>query len=105
MQGYQLTFFTHCYRHSGGFFLGERLLQKTHRLVLSGAPLLASAHGFDHDGQIHSARFFELVNQSIMVMLVLSTADIVCLFQRLRDEVVRVFYARVPTKFGMSGES
>jgi PII-like signaling protein len=105
MQGYQLIFFTHCYRYHDDFFLGERLLQKARMLGLPSAPLLASKHGFDHDGQIHSASFFELVNQSIMVMMALSTANIECLFQRLRHEVVGAFYARALIKVGMTGAS
>lgn len=105
MQGYQLTFFTQCNRHHGGFPLGERLLQKARILALSGAPLIAAAQGFGHVSKTHSARFFELVKQSIMVMMARSSADIVCLFQRLCDEVVDVFYVRAPIKFSMTGES
>lgn len=105
MQGYQLTFFTLQDRHHGGFPLGEWLLQEARRLGLSGATLITAAQGFGHNGKMHSAHFFELADQPVMVMMALSTADIERLFQRLRDEEVDVFYVKAPIEFGMTGQS
>lgn len=104
MQGYQLTFFTQQDRHHGGLPLGEWLLQEARRLGLSGTTLIAASQGFGHDGKMHSARFFELADQPVMVIMALSQADIERLFQRLREQEVDAFYTKSPIEFGMSGD-
>lgn len=102
MQGHQLTFFTQQDRSHSGLPLGEWLLQEARRLGLSGATLIAAAQGFGHDGKLHSARFFELADQPMMVMMALSEADVERLFQRLREEKLDVFYTKTAIEFGMT---
>lgn len=105
MQGYQLTFFTTHDRRHGGLPLGEWLLQEARKLGIGGATLLAASEGFGHDRKLHSAHFIELADQPVEVMMALGEADAERLFQRLRDERVRVFYVKTPIEFGVTGES
>lgn len=105
MQGYQLTFFTTHDRRHGGLPLGEWLLQEARKLGIGGATLLAASEGFGHDRKLHSAHFIELADQPVEVMMALGEADAERLFQRLRDERVRVFYVKAPIEFGVTGES
>jgi PII-like signaling protein len=105
MQGYQLTFFTTHDRRHGGLPLGEWLLQEARKLGIGGATLLAASEGFGHDRKLHSAHFIELADQPVEVTMALGEADVERLFQRLRDERVRVFYVKAPIEFGVTGES
>lgn len=105
MQGCQLTFFTTHDRRHGGLPLGEWLLQEARKLRVGGATMLAASEGFGHDRKLHSAHFIELADQPVEVTMALGEADAERLFQRLRDERIRVFYVKAPIEFGMTGES
>lgn len=105
MQGYQLTFFTQQDRKHGGSLLGDWLVQEARDLGVGGATLIAAAEGFGHGGKLHSAHFFELADQPIEVTMALSEDDVERLFERLREESIKVFYVKTPIEFGMTGES
>lgn len=104
MQGFQLTFFTQQDRRHDGRPLGDWLLAEARRQGIGGATLLTAAEGFGHAGKIHSARFFELADQPVEVVMAVSAAEAERFFARLREEAVRVFYVKTPIEFGMSGE-
>ena len=104
MHGFQLTFFTQQSRKHDGLPLGERLLQEAHKLGIRGATLMTATQGFGHDGNLHSAHFFELSDQSIEITMALSQADIELMFTRLREEEINVFFVKTPIEYGMSGE-
>lgn len=104
MQGFQITFFTQQDRKHGHQALGEWLLQEARKLGIGGGTLTAASEGFGHDRKLHSAHFFELADQPIEVTLAVSAEDAQRLFQRLRDEGVKVFYVKAPIEFGVTGE-
>jgi PII-like signaling protein len=104
MQGFQITFFTQQDRKHGHQPLGEWLLQEARKLGVGGGTLTAASEGFGHDRKLHSAHFFELADQPIEVTLAVSAEDAQRLFQRLRDEGVKVFYVKAPIEFGVTGE-
>lgn len=104
MQGYQLTFFTQQNRKHGSLPLGEWLVQEARKLGVGGATLTAASEGFGHSHKLHSAHFFELVDQPIEVTMALSDTDADRLFQRLREEKINAFYVKTPIEFGMTGE-
>lgn len=104
MQGYQLTFFTTQDRRHGGLPLGEWLLQEARKLGVPGATLVAAAEGFGRDGKLHAAHFIELADQPVEVTMALGAPEVDRLFERLRDERVRVFYVKAPIEFGTTDE-
>ena len=65
---------------------------------------MTATQGFGHDGNLHSAHFFELRDQSIEITMALSQADIELMFTRLREEEINVFFVKTPIEYGMSGE-
>lgn len=103
MQGYQLTFLTQQDRKHGGLSLGEWLVQEARRLGVGGATLFAASEGFGHSHRLHSAHFIDLADQPTEVTMALSEADSERMFQRLREENIKVFYIKAPIEFGMTG--
>ena len=104
MQGYQLTFFTQQGSKHRHLPLGEWLIQEAHKLGITGATLLAASEGFGQKHKLHSARFFELGDQPIEVTMAVSAAEADLLFQRLREEKVKVFYTRTVVEYGVTGD-
>lgn len=105
MQGYQLTFFTQQDRRHGFTPLGDWLLQEARRLGIKGATLIAAAEGFGHDRRMHSAHFFDLADQPQEVTMAVTADEAQRLFQRLREEKIKIFYVKSPIEFGMTGEA
>ena len=104
MMGWQITFFTQQgYRHHGKP-LADWLVHVAKELGVRGATRIPGSEGFGHDRRIHSARFFELADQPLEVVMAVSQEESDRLFQRLRAERVKVFYVKTPVEFGMLGE-
>lgn len=104
MNGYQLTFFTHQNRRHAGRQLGDWLVHLAGELGLRGATLVGAGEGFGHHKRLHSVHFFELSDQPLEVVMVLTEPEAQRLFERLRAERVRVFYVKTPVEFGVLGE-
>ncbi|HEX5276968.1 MAG TPA: DUF190 domain-containing protein [Fluviicoccus sp.] len=104
MQGFQLTFFTQQDKRHHGKPLTEWLMDEAKRLGIGGATVLAASEGFGHGGRRHSAHFFELADQPVEVTMAVSAEAADQLFARLREEGVKVFYAKAPIEFGVTGE-
>lgn len=105
MNGFLLTFFTQQDRKHAGKPLAEWLLQLARDLNLRGATLVPATEGYGHGRRVHSAHFFELADQPLEVVLAVSENECERLFQRLRDEGVKLFYVKAPIEFGTLGES
>jgi PII-like signaling protein len=70
---------------------------------LGGATLIPASEGFGHHRRIHSAHFIELTDQPLEVVMILSTEESERLFERLDREGLRLFYAKTPAQYGMTG--
>lgn len=103
MTGYQITFFTQQDREHHGRRMGEWLLGLAKELHLRGATLSAAIEGVDHTGRVHSAHFFELADQPLTIVFILTADEADRLFSRLEAENVRLFYVKVPVEFGTTG--
>ena len=104
MRGFQITFFTQQDRRHEGKPLGEWLIQLAKQLGLRGATLLPAAEGFGASGRIHSAHFFDLADQPIEVMMMVTEEQTAPLFERLQSAGLRLFYVKTPVEFGRVGE-
>lgn len=100
MKGYQITLFTQQDRQHHGRPLADWLLHLARELGLRGATVIPAAEGFGRDGRVHSAHFFDLAEQPLELLLVVSEAEADALFARLRAEKLHVFYVRTPVEFG-----
>lgn len=103
-RGFQITFFTQQSRRHKGKPLGDWLIHLAREMNLPGATLIAGGEGFGHDRRIHSAHFFELADQPVEVVMVLSEAQCEALCARLEAEGVRLFYVKMPVEFGVIGD-
>jgi uncharacterized protein len=104
MRGFQITFFTQQDRRQEGKPLGEWLIQLAKRLGLRGATMLSAAEGFGASGRLHSARFFELGDQPIEVLVTVTEEQAERLFEHLRHDGVRLFYVKTAVEYGRIGE-
>ncbi|MBS0388399.1 MAG: DUF190 domain-containing protein [Proteobacteria bacterium] len=104
MNGFQITFFTQQNRRVHGRPVGEWLIGLTKELGLHGATLQTAAEGVGRSGKVHSAHFFELSDQPIEVVTIVTSLEADRLFERLSAEKLNIFYVRIPVDFGVLGE-
>ena len=100
MQGYQLSFITlQGHRHAGKT-VADWLMHLAKEMGLRGATVIAGSEGFGKHGRIHSARFFELADQPIEVVMAVTEEEATQLFGKIRQEKLKVFYVKTPVEFG-----
>ena len=104
MNGYQVTFFTQQGRSIHGQPVGEWLIGLAKQMGLHGATLVAAAEGVGRSGKVHAAHFFELNDQPIEVVTIVTTEEADRLFSRLQAEKLKIFYVKVPVEFGVVGD-
>lgn len=105
MNGFQLTFFTQQDRRLHGMPLGDWLVHLAKEMGLHGATLFSGGEGIGRHHRIHSARFFELADQPVEVVMVVTAEESDRLFERLVAEGVQLFYVKTPVEFGVLGET
>lgn len=103
MKGYQLTFFTQQDRRHGAQALSEWLIDEAKRLGIQGATVIPGSEGFGFHRHIHSTHFFELADQPIQIVMAVTEAQADLIMDRLRAELVHVFYIKSPVEFGVIG--
>lgn len=103
MNGYQITFFTQQNRRVHGKPVGEWLIGLTKELGLHGATLQTASEGVGRSGKLHSAHFFELADQPIEVVTIVTSAEADRLLERVKSENLNLFYVKVPVEFGILG--
>ena len=101
MNGYQITFLTQQGQQVEGRPVADWLMGLAAELGLRGATQWAATLGLDHDHHLHAARFFELADQPVCVMMVVGPEEAERLLARLQS--VPVFYSKVPAEFGLLG--
>jgi len=104
MQGYQLSFFTQHDHVHRGHTLAHWLIEEARRLGIGGATMIPATEGFGHHRKLHSARFFELADQPLEVVMAVTTEEADRLFARLEEEKVHLFYVKTPVEFGTLGK-
>jgi uncharacterized protein len=104
MDGYQIKFYTQQNRKHHGKPVGEWLIELARELHLHGATLSAAVEGVGSSGRIHSAHFFELSDQPLEVVTIVTLDEADRLFARLRAERLKLFYVKTPVEFGTVGE-
>lgn len=105
MNGFQLSFFTQQDHRIHGVAVGDWLVRVAKEMGLRGATLFSGGEGFGRHHRIHSARFFELADQPIEVVMVVTQDEADRLFARLAAEKLRLFYVKTPVEFGVVGEA
>lgn len=104
MNGYQLTFFTQQDRRVHHQPIAEWLVSEALKMGLRGATLMAAAEGFGHHHKIHSAHFFELADQPLEVVMVVTEDEMQRFFTCLGEAQVKLMYVKIAVEFGVLGE-
>jgi uncharacterized protein len=104
MNGYQITFYTQQNRLHHGKTVADWLVHLAGELGLRGATVIPASEGMDHHHRIHSARFFELADQPLSVVMIVNEEENNRIFVRLQQEGVYLFYSKVPVEFGVIGK-
>lgn len=104
MNGIYLRFYMHENRKHHGVLLYEWLLEGAKRSGIHGGSAFRAIAGFGRHGILHEQHFFELAGDlTVEVEFLVTEAEAQRLLELVQGERVRVFYAKVPAQFGMTG--
>lgn len=104
MKGYQLSFFTVQNHKHQGRHVHQWLLQLAQDMGLRGATVIPASEGFGAHRRIHSAHFFELIDQPVEIVIAVTQDECDRLFAHLEAERVHLFYVKTEVEFGVLGE-
>lgn len=104
MNGFQLSFYTTLGRRMHGKPLKDWLVGLARELGIAGATVFAGMEGYGHDRRFHSAHFFELADEPILVVLIATAEQKTRLLSRLDAEDCDLFYGVQPVEFGSAGK-
>jgi len=103
-KGYQLELFMEQNERHGKQPLYEWLIDVARDQGIRGATAFTGAIGFGHQRRLHSAHFFELLDQPVEITMIVTEAEANQLFAFLNKEKVNLFYVKLPVEFGRLGE-
>jgi uncharacterized protein len=104
MKGYQLEFFMEQNKRYGHQALYEWLLGVARAQGIVGATVFMGSMGVGHHNRLHSAHFFELADQPVLVTMAVKESDAIKLFEILEKENVDMFYVKMEVEFGSVGK-
>lgn len=105
MKGSQLTLYAANQSHRKAHkTVVDWVLDEVAKAGIHGATVTEISEGIDACGRHHAARFFELADQSVTVMVAAPDPQVDALLERLRTSGVRLFYTRCPVEFEVLGE-
>ena len=101
MQGTLLRFYVHENRKHRHVLLYEWLLEQAKALGVHGGSAFRAIAGYGRHGLLHEEHFFELAGElTVEIDFAVTDDEAERLLQLLRDEKIRIFYARMPVEYG-----
>lgn len=105
-QGVYLRFFVHENRRHHGILLYEWLLEAAKKTGIHGGSAFRAIAGFGRHGVMHEQHFFELAGDlTVRVDFVVTFEEADRLLKLAAEEKLSIFYAELPTEFGVTGET
>jgi PII-like signaling protein len=101
MDGSFLRFYVHEDHRHHGHLVWEWLLEQANKLGVRGGSAFRAMAGFGRHHMLHEARFFELAGLTVEVEFIVTEEEANKLLELLRKEEIRLFYARIPARFGV----
>ncbi|HEU5294710.1 MAG TPA: DUF190 domain-containing protein [Burkholderiaceae bacterium] len=102
MNGSFLRFYVHENQRLHHMLLWEWLLKEANRLGIRGGSAFRAMAGFGGHHVLHEDHFFELAGTlTVEVEFIVDDDEADRLLALLREQKVRVFYARIPATFGI----
>lgn len=109
MDGSFLRFYIRENKRHHGKLLWEWLLEQGNRMGVRGGSAFRAMAGFGRHHQLHEDHFFELAGTlAVEVEFIVTDDEAQRLLDLVRSENIRVFYAQIPARFGVTmpdGES
>ncbi|WP_028387522.1 DUF190 domain-containing protein [Legionella fairfieldensis] len=99
-KGYQLEFFIEQNENHGKQPLYAWLIDIARDHGISGATAFTGALGFGLHRQLHSAHFFELLDQPVAIVMLVTEQEAEKLLAFLAQKKVELFYVKIPAEFG-----
>jgi PII-like signaling protein len=103
MKGFQISFFAEQNRRIEHQQAVDWLLHLAKELGISGCTVFSAVESFGADGRRHSARFFEIADQPMELIMAVTEAEAEQLFERIRAVETRIFYIKTPIEYGQLG--
>lgn len=104
MKGSQLTLFAANQSHRKSHMtIVDWILDRTKAAGIEGATVIEVSESIDAHGKYHAARFFELVDQPVVVTVAAADDCIDALLDSLRHGGVHLFYTRCPIEYEVLG--
>jgi PII-like signaling protein len=104
MKGYQISFLAEQDRRIEHKLATEWLLQLAKEFGISGCTVFSGVESFGADGRRHSARFFELADQPMEIVMAVTEEQADRLFERIRITDTKLFYIKSPIEYGQLGK-
>ena len=104
MDGSFLRFYVHENDRVHGQVAWEWLLRQANALGVRGGSAFRAMAGFGRDRVLHEERFFELAGTvTVEVEFIVTDDEARQLLELVTREKLRVFHARIPAHFGVTG--
>ena len=102
MKGTYLRFYIHENRKHHGILLYEWLLETAKKAGIHGGSAFRAIAGFGRHGILHEQHFFELAGDlTVEVEFLLTDEQADTFLSVLREQKIRLFYAKTPAEYGM----
>ena len=100
MKGTYLKFYVQEKRRLHGILAYDWILEKAKKAGIQGGSAFRAVAGFGRHGVLHEDRFFELAGDlPVEVGFAVTDDEANRFLQLIRDEMVSLFYLRVPVEF------
>jgi uncharacterized protein len=102
MDGSFLRFYVHENDRVHGRLAWEWLLEQANKLGIRGGSAFRAMAGFGRHHVLHEQTFFELAGTlTVEVEFIATEEEAERVLQLARQEKLRLFYARIPARFGV----
>ena len=81
----------------------EWILDEAKRAGIDGATVIEVTEAIDAQGKYHAARFFELVDQPVAILVAAEDDKVDLLMDNLKEGGIRLFYTRCPIEYELLG--
>lgn len=102
MDGYRLVFSTIRGRKHNNMQIHEWLIEKAKEIGIEGATVIEALEGYGRNKSLHSATFFELVDEPIEIIFLADEERCKKLFEMIKEENLSVFYSKSKAEFGFT---
>jgi uncharacterized protein len=103
VKGYQVSFITEQNQRIEGKPATEWLIRLAKDLGCTGTTTFAGVESFGSDGRRHSAKFFELLDQPIEIMMAVTEQQATAILEKINTTDTRLFYIKIPVEYGEIG--